>query len=245
MNKIKIAECINKESLNKLIINDNEIIIKEDGNFIFQVDNLEDYDLNIKILKNVNVLIEEINTSKNININYTYELEENSHLIINKFYDVVNLNENDNIYLNNINANIDFNLKIISKESNKFLINAYHNACNTVGNINTKGVSIQDGNITLDVSSYIPNGIKGCIANQINHIVSLNDKKNIIKPNLYIDEEDVIANHSAYIGKFDEEIIFYLESRGLNEDEAINLLIKGFLNSENDMEKEIINKYWR
>lgn len=244
MNKIKIAECITGD-LNKLKIENNEIIIKEDGNFILQINSLEDYKLNIKILENVNAFIEEINTSKNININYIYELEENSHLLINKFYDTNNLNENNNINLNNINANIDFNLKIISKESNKICINTYHNACNTIGNINTKGVSIKDGNIILDVSSYIPNGIKGCIANQINHIVSLNDKKNIIKPNLYIDEEDVIANHSAYIGKFDEEIIFYLESRGLSEHEAINLLIKGFLNSNNEIEKEIINKYWR
>ena len=57
--------------------------------------------------------------------------------------------------------------------------------------------------------------------------------------------EDVIANHSVYIGKFDEEIIFYLETRGLSEEEAVNLLIKGFLNGENEKQMEIINKYWR
>lgn len=244
MNKIKIAECINKE-LDKLIIEDNLITIKEDGKFLFEIKDTKDYNLNIKILKGVNALIEEINISNNININYTYNIEENSHLIINKFYDADNINEFDTIYLDGVNASIDFNLKAISKTLNKFTINTYHNACNTIGNINTKGVSMEDGNIVLDVSSYIENGIKGCTANQLNHIIPLNDAKNIIKPNLYIEEEDVIANHSAYIGKFDEEIIFYLETRGLSEEEAVNLLIKGFLNGENEKQMEIINKYWR
>jgi len=245
MNKINIAECINKEGLNKIILEDNYITIKENGKFSFKIDNLEDYSLNIKILKGINAEIEEINTSQNSSINYNYELEENSHLIINKFYDALNINENNSIYLNGVGASVEFNLKTIAKTPNKFIINTYHNACNTIGNINNKGVSINSGNVTFDVSSYVENRIKGCVVNQTNHIIPLNNAKNIIKPNLYIEEEDVIANHSAYIGKFDEEIIFYLESRGLSEEEAVNLLIKGFLNGENDKQMEIINKYWR
>ena len=79
MNKIKIAECINKE-LDKLIIEDNLITIKEDGKFLFEIKDTKDYNLNIKILKGVNALIEEINISNNININYTYNIEETTHL---------------------------------------------------------------------------------------------------------------------------------------------------------------------
>lgn len=246
MNKINIAECIiNKEELNKLLIENNNIIIKEDGKFTLNINIIENYKLNIKILNDIIAEIDEVNTSKNSNLNYNYELGKNSHLTVNKFYDADNLTEINNINLNEINANIEFNLKVISKTPNKFIVNTYHNACSTVGNINTKGVSMIDGNITFDISSYIENGIKGCTANQLNHIISLNDAKNIIKPNLYIEEEDVIANHSAYVGKFDEEIIFYLESRGLSEEEAVNLLIRGFLNGKNDKQLEIINKYWR
>lgn len=245
MNKINIAECINKDELNKLIIEDDCITIKENGKYTFEIDNLEDYFLNIKILNGITAEIYEINTSKNCNLNYKYELEENSHLIINKLYDALNINEFDNINLNGTSASAVFNLKVISKTPNKFIVNTYHNVCNTVSNINAKGVSIDNGNITFDISSYIENGIKGCTVNQLNYIVPLNNAKNIIKPNLYIEEEDVIANHSAYIGKFDEEIIFYLETRGLSEEEAVNLLIKGFLNGENEKQMEIINKYWR
>ena len=51
----------------------------------------------------------------------------------------------------------------------------------------------------------------------------------IIKPNLFIDEYNVNAKHSAIIGKFNEEEIFYLKTKGLSEKQALDLLINGFI----------------
>ena len=84
---------------------------------------------------------------------------------------------------------------------------------------------------------------------QKNRIINLTNKKCEIKPNLFIDENDVIANHSAHIGKCNEEEMFYLMSRGIEPKEAENLIIRGFLlnglkQGQNEMEN-IINKYWR
>ena len=71
----------------------------------------------------------------------------------------------------------------------------------------------------------------------------------MIKPNLFIDENDVVANHSALIGTFKDDEIFYLMSRGLDKKDAENLLTKGFLLKGVTYYKEvlenIINKYWR
>ena len=73
----------------------------------------------------------------------------------------------------------------------------------------------------------------------------------IIKNDLYIDEYDVNAAHSALIGKFSDKEMFYLQSRGITENEALMLLIKGFILSGIDLENikgEInkkIEKYWR
>ena len=50
-----------------------------------------------------------------------------------------------------------------------------------------------------------------------------------VEPNMYIEEDDVEARHGSVIGKFSDECIFYLMSRGISEDEAIKLLIKGFI----------------
>ena len=80
----------------------------------------------------------------------------------------------------------------------------------------------------------------------------MDENNSKIQPNLYIDEYDIEASHGAYIGKFDFDTIFYLESRGLSEKESYNLLIKGFLlgnfykyESLSEDLIDIINKYWR
>lgn len=73
-----------------------------------------------------------------------------------------------------------------------------------------------------------------------------------IRPNMYIDEKDVIATHSSIIGTFNEEDIFYLNTRGINKEDSIKLLNRGFLLGNTKINisiKEIIlneiNKYWR
>jgi len=49
------------------------------------------------------------------------------------------------------------------------------------------------------------------------------------KPQLEIYADDVKCSHGATIGQLDENSIFYLKSRGLNEEGARNLLQKAFL----------------
>jgi hypothetical protein len=48
---------------------------------------------------------------------------------------------------------------------------------------------------------------------------------------ILIDEYDVNAAHSAYIGGFNSEELFYLESRGIEADNARKLLTTGFIKS--------------
>lgn len=51
-------------------------------------------------------------------------------------------------------------------------------------------------------------------------------------PALEIEADDVKAGHAATIGKVDEEVMFYLTSRGINEKEAELMLIEGFFEPE-------------
>jgi Fe-S cluster assembly protein SufD len=49
-------------------------------------------------------------------------------------------------------------------------------------------------------------------------------------PNLEIETGDIAgAGHASTTGRFDEEHIFYLQSRGISEDEARKLVVRGFL----------------
>jgi Fe-S cluster assembly protein SufD len=50
-------------------------------------------------------------------------------------------------------------------------------------------------------------------------------------PNLEIETGEIEgAGHASAIGRFDDEQLFYLRSRGIEEDEARRLVVHGFFN---------------
>jgi Fe-S cluster assembly protein SufD len=58
----------------------------------------------------------------------------------------------------------------------------------------------------------------------------LSDKARFFcKPELEIYADDVKCSHGSSSGSIDEESIFYLRSRGINELDAKEMMIKGFL----------------
>lgn len=236
---------------NILDINQIKIKIEKDTDLTLNYTSNEKtkLDIYINVEKNVKCNIYEIKNEGKYKLGYKYYLGENSNTNIYKINDVKEIKEMLVFNLNGENAKIDYTLKTIAKDEEKYDLLVYHNAKNTQSNITNNGVSIKDGEIKFNVSGFIPKGIKECILNQNNRIINLNNKKCTIKPNLFIDENDVIANHSAHIGKCNEEEMFYLMSRGINKKDAENLIIKGFLitglNQNKETMENIIDKYWR
>jgi len=49
-------------------------------------------------------------------------------------------------------------------------------------------------------------------------------------PQLKIYEDDVKCTHGSTTGQMDEDSLFYLQSRGINRNNAVNLMVKGFAN---------------
>jgi Fe-S cluster assembly protein SufB len=48
-------------------------------------------------------------------------------------------------------------------------------------------------------------------------------------PYMEIDEQDVSVTHEATVSKVSDEQLFYLMSRGVKEDEAMNMIVRGFI----------------
>lgn len=160
---------------------------------------------------------------------YVFDLEENAHLIINKFYEEKEISENITINLNGLNSRVDYNFSTITYDNQKYVININHNNKNTISNVINHGVVMNDSKLLFEVNSSVKKGNKGSKLNQESKIIVMSSNNSIIKPNLFIDEYDVDAVHSATIGKFRNDEIFYLKTKGLSEKDAISLLIKGFL----------------
>jgi Fe-S cluster assembly protein SufD len=66
-------------------------------------------------------------------------------------------------------------------------------------------------------------------AKQTNRNLLLSDDAQIdTKPQLEIHADDVKCTHGATIGQIDEDALFYLRSRGVDEASARNMLIRAF-----------------
>lgn len=182
---------------------------------------------------------------------YNYYLDDNSVVNVNKFYDCDSVREVDFFNLNGVRSKINYNFRTISKSHEKYDMVIYHNNSESVSNINNCGININDGELIFNVTSVVPNNIKDCLVNQNTRIITFNDNKCSINPNLLIDENDVNASHSAYIGKFRDDELFYLMRLGIPINKVYYLLIKGLLTKNidiNDKNLEEINsifdKYW-
>ncbi len=204
-------------------------------------------DIFISLMSNVSLNLDEVRFGVKNKIQYKYYLEDNSYLDVLKVYDVDSIREVDIVNLNGFNSKIDYTFKTVSKNDEKYDIMIYHNKGNTVSNIVNHGVNIENGTLTFNVTGLVDKGSKDCIINQKNQIVNLTCNRCNINPNLIIDENEVSASHSAHIGKLDDDSLFYLTSRGIDYNEAVHLLIKGFLLSKTDSDDlvKIIDKYWR
>ena len=75
----------------------------------------------------------------------------------------------------------------------------------------------------------VAEGAQKTDAQQLSRALLLSDQAEMdAKPELKIYADDVKCSHGASIGALDENAMFYLRSRGLNEQEARALLIRGF-----------------
>ena len=148
-----------------------------------------------------------------------------------------NITINANIYNN---AKLDFYLMTITDKKIINEVNVYHQNKNTTSNVICHGISYGKGDLKFSVNGYIKKGMTGSLCNQSSRIINLDDGKSLIEPNLFVEEFDSVANHSAYTGPFDEKSLFYLETKGISRKEAFNLLLSGFMKLV-DLPKEYEN----
>ncbi|AVQ10634.1 FeS assembly protein SufD [Leptospira santarosai] len=112
----------------------------------------------------------------------------------------------------------DSEVKIVHKESHTESSILYRSA------LKDKAHHIFTGNL------HIPNSCKDVNAIQINNNLLLGRSARAESiPKLEVYAENVKCEHGATVGEIDEEQLFYLASRGIDEDEARRMIVDGFL----------------
>jgi Fe-S cluster assembly protein SufD len=107
-----------------------------------------------------------------------------------------------------------------------------HDAAHTKSRVNYKGALQGEGAHTVWIGDVLI-GQKGTATDSYeqNRNLLLSDGARADSvPNLEIETGDILgAGHATTSGRFDDEQLFYLQARGISEDDARHLVVRGFL----------------
>lgn len=192
----------------------NKIIM--DGNNL----KLDNFDTEIIVMKDSKLYL----LDKSEDLNLKIILEDNTSLDI---YDFNTHNKKTIIEVEQ-NNNTKFNYYHTFKIDHdyEFTYNANLLGNNNINNITISGVAI--GFAHMFVDGKVKENTKGNELNENIKVLTTKGKA-FISPMLHVSALDVIANHNTAISNIREDELFYLKSKGIDEEEAISLIEDGYL----------------
>lgn len=130
------------------------------------------------------------------------------------------------------NASVEIIGLVLGKLDEEKSLEAYitHGAPNTKSDVKVRAVLRDRATFTFRGNVKIEKGAKGADAYLRSDVLLFDEAKmGDDTPALEILEPDVKAGHAATVGKVDEQMLFYLMSRGLSRKQAEKMLIEGFV----------------
>ena len=177
----------------------------------------------------------------NQNDNFDIQLPGNSNIKL--WYIIKNSQISFNISAENENSELEcyFLIPAIDNQKTKLDIQTNFKAKNTKILINVFALTNDNASITLNWNLHIEKEINHVEARLYEETLLLWNAKYIsLIPWLRVDSPDVIASHWAKIQRISLERLFYMQSRGLSEEKAINMIIHSY--SEQIVEKLELNE---
>jgi Fe-S cluster assembly protein SufB len=106
-----------------------------------------------------------------------------------------------------------------------------HAAPNTTSNIIAKSISVGQGRSTYRGVVHIPKRLKGCKNNTECDALLINtNSRTDTYPAISVRGDRNATQHEASVSKVSEDMIFYMQQRGLTEAQAMSLAVNGFIN---------------
>ena len=127
------------------------------------------------------------------------------------------------------NTNLLFQLGVYAGGNNNLVINNMIQEDNVESNIKIRVATKENAKMYLRATGDILENTKSCF--YVEDIKYLNEYPGTITclPELLVKSDDAVASHNMTASNVDEDSLFYLESRGLSEEIARNLIRKNFI----------------
>jgi Fe-S cluster assembly protein SufD len=164
--------------------------------------------------------------------NCNYKIDKNANLDINTINLGTSFNKNDiSVKLESNNSNINHSFFAITTEDKIIDLKTkiFHNAPNSQSNQLIKVIANDTSQIYFDGKIIIENGAENSTATQISKAILMSDDAKVqFQPQLEIYNEDVKATHGSAVGNLDDNLLFYLKSRVIDNDIEKKTLLMAF-----------------
>ncbi len=105
-----------------------------------------------------------------------------------------------------------------------------HGAPNTTSSVFAKSISKDGGRSTYRGLLEIAGGATGTRSKVVCDALLLDENsRSDTYPTIKVDESDADMGHEATVSKVGDDMLFYLQSRGLSEEEASKMIVNGFI----------------
>ena len=105
----------------------------------------------------------------------------------------------------------------------------WHQAEHTTADLVTRGVIDDEARSVYEGVQDVGSGAWDTSSYQRENTLMLSDESEAdASPKLIINNHDTEASHSATVGQVDQETLFYMQGRGLTEQQAKDMLVEGF-----------------
>ena len=151
------------------------------------------------------------------------------------------------IYLSGKESSFTSNMGYLCRDDHNLDMNyvADQRGKKTESSMNFKGVLMGTASKTFRGTIDFKNGSSGSVGDEQEDALLLSpDVINRTMPIILCQEEDVEGRHGATIGQLGEDLLFYMQTRGIDEEEAKRIMIKARLESVSRMipDAEIMQK---
>ena len=136
------------------------------------------------------------------------------------------------VVLDGENSKCDIKIVYLSNKNNKnnIKVEVIHKYGNTTSSHTIKGVLTDSSELVFDGIIRIPKDSQKCDGYLNHRAVLLSDNAKVkATPELEIYADDVKCSHGSAVGSLDENLLFYLMSRGIDAEEGKRILLKSFL----------------
>ena len=239
-----IYNVFTKDLKNKILNKKNKITIKENSEI-----HIIDYTINgskFKFINNIyeNVILEKNSKFKNISIQdnksngYFHKFSKNKLLSNSNYTSFIfssglKFNKLDiecDLEGKNSECNVQSALFLNTDEHQEIKTRINHLAENCKSYQKIKSVVSSDSKGVYQGKIYVKNIAQKTNAYQLSKALLLSSNSEFdSKPELEIYADNVKCSHGSTSGSIDEDLLYYLMTRGLNRKESTKLLIKGFL----------------